>query len=247
MGRYLRHAGLLDWDQDKLAEACVLVAGVGGLGSASSLYLAAAGVGRLRLCDPDRVELPDLNRQVLYSMSSLGKPKVEEAARRLSALNPETAVEIFEERLTAENIDRLAAECDVIVDGLDNMEGRFVLNSYSVRRAVPYVFGAVHGWEGMAALIQSPQTGCLSCLLPRVPPPPEETIPVAGFLPGTIGVLQAAQALKRLMGVEGTPPGRLLIYDGRTMTFDLVAWEKNPDCSVCGSFSERTGRHRLMK
>lgn len=233
MGRYLRQTGLLDWDQSKLAEACVLVAGVGGLGSASSLYLAAAGVGRLRLCDSDRVELPDLNRQVLYSMSSLGKPKVEEAARRLSALNPETAVEIFEERITGENIDRLAAECDVIMDGLDNMEGRFVLNAYSVRRAVPYVFGAVHGWEGMAALIHPPRTGCLSCLLPRVPPPPKETIPVAGCLPGLIGVLQATEALKRLMDIDGTSAGRLLIFDGRSMTFDLVAWEKNPACPVC--------------
>jgi len=238
VGRYLRHTGLLDWDQGKLAEACVLVAGVGGLGSASSLYLAAAGVGRLRLCDPDRVELPDLNRQVLYSMSSLGKPKVEEAVRRLSGLNPETAVEIFEERVTEENIDRLAAECDIIVDGLDNMEGRFVLNAYSVRRRVPYVYGAIYGWQGMASLIHPPGTGCLSCLMPVVPPRPAGMIPVPGFLPGTIGLIQAAEAIKHLMGAGTDLGGRLLIYDGRSMTFDLVAWGGNTECSMCGTVSK---------
>jgi len=232
--RYQRQLTLDGWDQEKLGKSCVLVAGVGGLGSASSLYLAAAGVGRLRLCDPDRVELPDLNRQVLYSMSSLGKPKVGEAARRLSALNPETAVEIFEERVTAENIDRLAAECDVIIDGLDIMEGRFVLNAYSVRTGIPYVFGAVHGWEGMAALIHPPHTGCLSCLMPGLPPP-KAVVSAPGFLPGTIGVLQAAEALKHLMGVEETLAGRLFVYDGRSLTFDLVVWEKNPACPLCRS------------
>jgi adenylyltransferase/sulfurtransferase len=233
--RYQRQLTLDGWDQVKLEKSCVLVAGVGGLGSASSLYLAAAGVGRLRLCDPDRVELPDLNRQVLYSLSSLGAPKVEEAARRLSGLNPETAVEIFEERLTAENIDRLAAECDLIVDGLDNMEGRLVLNEYSVRRGVPYVFGAVGGWEGMATLTHPPGTGCLACLIPSIPPRPEAPLPVAGFVPGAIGLIQAAEALKFLMGIEGSLAGRLLIYDGRSMSFDFVDWEKNPGCSVCGA------------
>lgn len=233
--RYQRQLALDGWDQEKLKKSCVLVAGVGGLGSASSIYLAAAGVGRLRLCDPDQVELPDLNRQVLYSMSSLGKPKVEEAARRLSGLNPETAVEIFEERLTAENIDRLAAECDVVVDGMDNMEGRHVLNDFSVRMGIPYVFGAVRGWEGMAALIHPPGTGCLSCLIPSVPPRPESPVPVAGFVPGAIGLIQAAEALKQLMNLGGALAGRLLIYDGRSLSFDLVAWSRNPECPVCGS------------
>ncbi|OGD09929.1 MAG: hypothetical protein A2Y86_00415 [Candidatus Aminicenantes bacterium RBG_13_62_12] len=233
--RYLRQLTLSGWDQERLDKSCVLVAGVGGLGSASSLYLAAAGVGRLRLCDADRVEISDLNRQVLFSMSSLGKPKVEEAARRLAGLNPETSVEIFEERLTGENIDRLAAECDIIVDGMDNMEGRFVLNGYSVRKGIPYVYGAVHGWEGMAALIHPPETGCLSCLIPSIPPRPESPVPVAGFVPGAIGLIQAAEALKQLMNLGGALAGRLLIYDGRSMSFDLVAWGRNPGCPVCGS------------
>ncbi len=232
-GRYRRQIALQDWDQVKLEKSCVLVAGVGGLGSVSSLYLAAAGIGRLRLCDPDRVGLSDLNRQVLYSMSALGKPKVEEAARRLSALNPETAVEIFDEPIGPENIDRLAAECDLIVDGLDNLETRFVLNSYAVKRGVPYCFGAVRGWEGMATLIRPPETGCLSCLLRRVAPVETQDIPVAGIVPGVIGLIQATEALKSLMGIPGRLEGRILIYDARIPTFDVLDWSKNETCPVC--------------
>ena len=232
-GRYLRQIALQEWDQAKLEKSCVLIAGVGGLGSASSLYLAAAGIGRLRLCDPDRVEISDLNRQVLYSMSGLGKPKVEEAARRLSALNPQVAVEIFEERLGGDNIDRLAAECDLIVDGLDNPETRFALNSYSVERGIPYLFGAVQGWEGMATLIHPPQTGCLSCLWPLASFKASGAVPVAGIVPGVIGLLQATEAVKYLMGVPGTLAGRLLIYDARALTFDVLDWSKNAACPVC--------------
>ena len=231
--RYLRQLGLEEWDQDKLKAAKVFVAGVGGLGSAASLYLVAAGVGLLRLCDSDRVALSDLNRQVLYSEKSLGKSKVQEAKNRLAALNPEVTVETKAEAINLDNIGQLAAGCDLIVDGLDNMETRFVLNSYSVQKRIPYIYGAIHGWVGMASLILPPITGCLACLMPSLPPP-AGLIPVAGFIPGTIGLIQAAEACKHLMGVKGTLAGRLLIYDGRALTFDLIGWEKNPLCPVCG-------------
>jgi len=231
--RYLRQLGLEEWDQDKLKSAKVFVAGVGGLGSAASLYLAAAGVGLLRLCDSDRVALSDLNRQVLYSEKSLGKSKVQEAKNRLAALNPEVAVETMAKAINRDNIEQLAAGCDLIVDGLDNMETRIVLNGYSVRKRIPYVYGAIHGWVGMASLILPPRTGCLACLMPSLPPA-AGPIPVAGFIPGTIGLIQAAEACKHLMGVKGTLAGRLLIYDSRALTFDLIDWEKKPLCSVCG-------------
>lgn len=231
--RYLRQLGLEEWDQDKLKSAKVFVAGVGGLGSAASLYLAAAGVGLLRLCDADRVALSDLNRQVLYSEKSLGKSKVQEAKKRLAALNPEVTVETKAEAINRDNIEQLAAGCDLIVDGLDNMETRFVLNGYSVRKRIAYVYGAIHGWVGMASLILPPRTGCLACLMPSLPPA-AGPIPVAGFIPGTIGLIQAAEACKHLMGVKGTLAGRLLIYDSRALTFDLIDWGKNPLCSVCG-------------
>ena len=231
--RYVRQLGLEEWNQPKLKSARVFIAGVGGLGSASSLYMAAAGVGYLRLCDPDRVERPDLNRQVLFSEKSIGQSKVEEANKRLTALNPQVSVEVVAERIDKDNIERLAAGCDLLVDGLDNLETRLVLNSYSVQKRIPYVFGAVQGWEGMAALINPPQTGCLACLM-RSLPPPSGLIPVAGFIPGMIGLIQAAEACKHLMGVRGTLAGRLLIYDSRALVFDVVEWEKNPTCPICG-------------
>jgi adenylyltransferase/sulfurtransferase len=230
--RYLRQLGLEEWNQDRLKSAGVFVAGVGGLGSASSLYLAAAGVGLLRLCDPDRLELSDLNRQVLYSERSLGKPKVEEARNMLAALNPEIKIEALSEKISERNIEQLAAGCGLIVDGLDNMETRIVLNSYSVRKRIPYVYGAVHGWVGLASLILPPKTGCLVCLMPSLPPA-AGPIPVAGFIPGAIGLIQAAEACKHLMGVKGTLAGRLLVYDSRALNFDLVDWEKNPACPLC--------------
>ena len=230
--RYLRQLSLEEWDQAKLRSARAFVAGVGGLGSAASLYLAAAGVGLLRLCDSDRVELSDLNRQVLYSEKSLGKSKVQEAKNRLAALNPEVVVETMAKAISRDNIEQLAAGCDLIVDGLDNMETRLVLNSYSVQKRIPYVYGAIHGWVGLASLILPPKTGCLTCLMPTLPPA-AGPIPVAGFVPGMIGLIQAAEACKHLMGIKGTLAGRLLIYDSRALTFDLIDWEKNPLCPVC--------------
>ncbi len=151
------------------------------------------------------------------------------------------AVEIFPESVTGENIDRLAAECDLLVDGLDNLEGRFVLNGFAVRKGVPYIYGAVQGWEGMTTLIHPPGTGCLSCLIPVVPPPPKDMIPVAGILPGTIGLIQAAEALKHLMGIKRTLAGRLLVYDGRDLPFDIVDWEKNPSCPACSKVLSACG------
>jgi molybdopterin/thiamine biosynthesis adenylyltransferase len=237
--RYLRQLGLEAWNQDKLGSARIFIAGVGGLGSASSLYLAAAGVGLIRLCDPDRVELSDLNRQVLYSERSLGKPKVEEARNALAALNSEIKIEILSEKISERNIEQLAAGCDLLVDGLDDMETRFALNSLSIRKRIPYIFGAIHGWLGMAALIHPPRTGCLACLMPSLPPS-AGPVPVAGFVPGAIGLIQAAEACKHLMGVRGTLAGRLLVYDSRALIFDVVDWEKKPGCPVCSNTAARS-------
>jgi molybdopterin/thiamine biosynthesis adenylyltransferase len=235
--RYIRQLGMEEWNQDKLRSASVLVAGVGGLGSASSLYLAAAGVGFIRLCDPDRVELSDLNRQILYSKRSLGRLKVEEARNRLAGLNPEIKIEALSEKISERNIEQLAAGCDLIVDGLDNMETRLVLNSYSVRKKIPYIYGAVHGWVGLATLILPPKTGCLACLMPSLPAA-AGPVPVAGLIPGTIGLIQAAEACKHLMGIKGTLAGRLLVYDSRALAFDVIDWERNPSCLICGERSK---------
>jgi len=232
--RYRRQLGVRSWDQDRLRSASVLVAGVGGLGGTSSLYLALAGVGRLRIADRDRVDPSNLNRQVLFGEESVGRLKAEEAGRRLREANPRIQVEAFAEDITPASVGRLAGGCSLIVDGLDNIATRRVLNAYSVRSRIPYLYGAVRGWEGMLGLFEPPGTACLECLLAGNKDTDTE-LPVFGSLAGTIGLLQATESLKHLLGLERTLLGRLLIYDGRDMTFDLVDVARNPSCPVCSS------------
>jgi molybdopterin/thiamine biosynthesis adenylyltransferase len=230
--RYRRQLGLAQWDQERLKSSAVLVAGVGGLGGVSSLYLALAGVGRIRLADPDRVETSNLNRQILFDRKSLGRLKVEEAGRRLREANPHVEVELSPEAVTRESLPRQAAGVSLLVDGLDSVGDRFLVNEYSVRTAVPYLYGAVRGWEGMVGLFHPPRTGCLACLFSSPVEPPGEA-PVFGGVAGFVGVIQAVEALKFLMGVPRTLEGRLLIYDSRDLSFDLVEVQKNPLCPVC--------------
>jgi adenylyltransferase/sulfurtransferase len=230
--RYRRQLLVHSWNQEKLRTARVLIAGVGGLGSASAFYLASAGVGTLRLCDADVVELSDLNRQVLFDEKSIGRPKVREAGNRLARFNSSITIEALLERITEENAGRIIKGCDLIVDGLDNMPSRFILNRHSVKTRIPYVYGAVQGWQGFIGLFHPPSTACLACVIPQAVQMPGP-IPVAGVLPGTIGLLQATEALKYLMGVERALEGRLLIYDGRDLSFDTIELAKNPACPVC--------------
>ncbi len=230
--RYNRQLLLPGWNQERLKRATALIVGLGGMGSASALYLTAAGLGRLRLCDRSRVERPDLNRQVLYGESSLGLLKVEEAVRRLAALNPLVKLEKFNLSLDSQTAGELADGCQVIIDGLDNLESRFVLNQESFKRRIPYVYGAVHGWLGYAGFFYPPQTGCLACLMPPDISQPE-VVPVFGAVPGTIGLIQATEAVKWVLGITPSLLGRLLIYDGLQLKFDVVSLEKNPRCPVC--------------
>jgi adenylyltransferase/sulfurtransferase len=230
--RYRRQLTVPLWDQSLLRSSAVLVAGVGGLGGTSALYLALAGVGRVRIVDRDRIAVSNLNRQILFDEKSLGQLKVEEAGRRLRAANPHIIIETSSESIDRQTLVRLAADMSLLVDGLDNVETRTVLNEYSVQNQVPYLYGAVRGWQGMVGLFHPPRTACLACLLSenREAPSP---VPVFGCLPGTIGLIQATEALKYFMGLEQSLLGRLLIYDGRDMTFDLVEVAKNPACPVC--------------
>ncbi len=230
--RYRRQLSVPGWDQERLKAASVFVAGVGGLGGTSALYLALAGVGRIRITDRDKVEASNLNRQVLYDEASLGRVKVEEADRRLRQANPHIIIETSNAPIDRLSLESEAAGADVIVDGLDNMETRFLLNAYAVANQVPYVYGAVQGWQGMAAFFHPPWTACLACLLPEEKPA-QTDVPVFGCLPGTVGLFQATEALKYLMGLEPALRGRLLIYDGRDMTFDVVDVTRNPNCPVC--------------
>jgi molybdopterin/thiamine biosynthesis adenylyltransferase len=230
--RYSRQILIPGWDQERLKQATVLIVGLGGLGSASALYLAAAGVGRLRICDGDTVERSDLNRQTLYSESSLGLFKVEEAGQRIAALNPSVVVEKFNVFLDSQNAGKLTEGCQVIVDGLDSLESRFILNRESFRQRIPFVFGAVHGWLGYAGFFHPPETSCLACLLrPDLYRP--DRVPVSGVTPGTIGLFQAGEVIKWILGLHPPLLGRLLIYDGTDLSFEIVSLGKNPACPVC--------------
>lgn len=230
--RYFRQLSVFGWNQEKLKSAKVLVLGVGGLGSVSSLYLTAAGVGKLRLCDGDRVSRKDLNRQILYSEESIGKYKVEEAKRRLSLINPDIDIEGLIEVADVRNINEIVGDCNLVVDGLDNLESRFVLNGQSVKSQIPYVYGAVQEWEGFVGLFYPPHTACLGCVMsPDVQKP--DVIHVMGITPGTIGILQATEAIKFIMGVEPSLLGRLLVFDNRRLKFDIVQIEKNLKCLCC--------------
>ncbi len=232
--RYGRQLLVPGWNQEKLAMARVLVVGLGGLGSAAALYLAAAGVGTIRVCDGEKVARSDLNRQVLYSEASLGKSKAEEAARAIAELNPHILVEKRTVFLDPRNITALIEGCDLVVDGLDSLRSRFILNEFTVKQRIPYVYGAVQGWQGYAAVFQATRTACLACLM-RPDLSVRKSVPVPGVTPGIIGLIQAGEALKMLMGLRPPLLGRLLIYDGRDLSFETVGLEKNPDCPVCSS------------
>jgi molybdopterin/thiamine biosynthesis adenylyltransferase len=230
--RYLRQLNVRDWNQEKLKNSEVIIVGMGGLGSVSALYLTAAGIGKLCLCDGDLVQETDLNRQILYTEGSVGRLKVEEARKHLVSLNPHVEIEIIPEFMDSKNAEEIMRGKDLIVDGLDNVQSRFLLNQQSVKRKTPYAYGAVQGWEGFVGLFHPPHTACLACFLPQNTQNFED-IPVPGILPGMIGVLQATETLKFLMEVEEVLLGRLLVYDSQNLTFDIVETEKNPDCLNC--------------
>lgn len=233
--RYTRQVSLDGWDQAKLKNARVLIAGCGGLGSASAFYLAAAGIGTLVLCDGDRVERSDLNRQILYGEESAGRLKVEAAQERLLSLNSDIHIDTCAEYISDSNAPAVIEGCDMIVDGLDNIAGRHILNRLSVEKKIPYMYGATGGFLGYAGLFHPPYTACLNCSMPQESVA-DAAMPVAGFMPGTIGLLQATAAIKYILGLDQTLEGRLCIYDSRTFSFDIVMIEKRLGC-FCGQRS----------
>ncbi|MEJ5293219.1 MAG: HesA/MoeB/ThiF family protein [Candidatus Methanosuratincola sp.] len=233
--RYSRQTLIKGWGeaaQLRLKASKVAVIGVGGLGSPASLYLAAAGVGYIRLIDCDVVDLSNLNRQVLHWSSDLGRPKVESAAMKLSQLNPEIAVDPVNEALTIDNVTELLKGIDVVVDGLDNLKSRFLVNQTCVDLRVPYVYGAVYGMEGFLTTIVPGRGPCLRCVYPSAPAA-AETFPVLGTAPGVIGSLEAAEALKLITGHGRPAVGRLIVYDGELMRFDEIAIKKDERCPTC--------------
>jgi molybdopterin/thiamine biosynthesis adenylyltransferase/rhodanese-related sulfurtransferase len=240
--RYSRHLLIPEVGeegQQKLLDSRVLLFGAGGLGSPASLYLAAAGVGRLGIVDDDRVDASNLQRQIAHSTESLGEWKADSAKRTLEALNPDVEVVTYKERLTSENVDRILADgWDVIVDGADNFPTRYLVNDASVFHDIPVVHGSIYRFEGQVTVFKPHEGPCYRCLFPQ--PPPPELAPscaeggVLGVLPGIIGSLQANEALKLALGIGESLSGRLLLFDALSTEFSEVTLRRDPNCPVCG-------------
>ncbi|MEO6155609.1 MAG: molybdopterin-synthase adenylyltransferase MoeB [Thermomonas sp.] len=242
--RYSRHLRLpevgLD-GQKRLQSARILLVGAGGLGSPAAFYLAAAGVGNLRIADDDVVDRSNLQRQILHTDARIGMPKVESAALALSALNPRTVIEPVNERITAANVERILDGVEVVIDGADNFPTRYLLNDACVKFGKPLVYGAVHRFEGQVSVFDAGrQRGvapCYRCLFPQ--PPPPDAAPncseagVLGVLPGVIGMLQATEAIKLILGIGESLRGRLLQFDAMGMRFRETRLAADPGCPVC--------------
>ena len=239
--RYSRHLLIPEValeGQRKLKNSSVLIIGTGGLGSPVALYLAAAGVGRIGLVDYDVVDSSNLQRQVIHGTSTIGKLKVESAKEKLLDLNPDIQVDVFNEPYTSENALRIARDFDLILDGTDNFPTRYLTNDVAVFLGKPNVYASIYRFDGQVSVFYAKEGPCYRCLFPE--PPPPGLVPscaeggVLGVLPGTIGTLQATEALKLLLGIGEPLIGKLLLYNALDMSFDFVKLKKNPNCRVCG-------------
>jgi molybdopterin/thiamine biosynthesis adenylyltransferase/rhodanese-related sulfurtransferase len=242
--RYSRHLRLPEVGlegQRRLQQARVLLVGAGGLGSPAAFYLAAAGVGTLRLVDDDVVDRSNLQRQILHADDRIGMSKVASAAIALEALNPRTRLEAIHERITSSNVEQMLDSVDVVIDGADNFPIRYLLNDACVKVGKPLVYGAVHRFEGQLSVFDAGRhrghAPCYRCLFPE--PPPPEAAPncseagVLGVLPGVVGLLQATEAIKLVLGAGESLAGRLLQFDALAMRFRETRLAPDPDCAIC--------------
>jgi molybdopterin/thiamine biosynthesis adenylyltransferase/rhodanese-related sulfurtransferase len=240
--RYSRHFllhQLGEKGQRKLLDAKVLLVGAGGLGSPVALYLAAAGIGTLGIVDADVVDRSNLQRQVLHTTERVGMLKTASAALAIQALNPDVQVRVYPERLTVDNVMALFQDYDVIVDGSDNFPTRYLVNDAAVLVGKPVVHGSIFQFEGQASVFMPPAGPCYRCLFPTPPPPgmvPScSEVGVLGVLPGVIGVIQATETIKLLIGQGAPLMGRLLMYDALAMRFREIRIRRDPDCPLCGA------------
>src|SRR5579864_8622493 len=240
--RYSRHLIMPEVGmagQLKLKAAKVLCIGAGGLGSPLALYLAAAGVGTLGMVDFDVVDYTNLQRQIIHSTADVGRKKLESAAEKLKAINPFLVIRPFETRLDSSNALELFREFDMVVDGTDNFPTRYLVNDACVLTGKPNVYGSIFRFEGQASVFATKQGPCYRCLYPE--PPPPGLVPscaeggVLGILPGLVGIIQATEAIKLILGKGDPLIGRLLLVDALGMKFRELKLRKNPDCPVCGT------------
>ncbi len=244
--RYSRHLIMPEValeGQKKLKAARVLLIGTGGLGSPLGLYLAAAGIGHIGLVDYDTVDETNLQRQVVHGTSSVGRLKVDSARERLLDINPAIEVTVYNEPFTSENALEIASGYDIIIDGTDNFPTRYLVNDVSVRLGIPNVYGSIFRFDGQATVFYAREGPCYRCLFPE--PPPPGLVPscaeggVLGILPGTIGTIQATEAIKLILGIGETLIGKLMLYNALDMSFEFVKLRKNPDCAVCSIPAEQ--------
>ncbi len=218
--------------QERLKAAKVFIAGAGGLGCPAALYLAAAGIGEILLADCDVVDRTNLNRQVLHWERDVGRRKTDSATEKLRALNPDIRVTDLPVTIDEANAAALVGDADLIVDAMDNFETRYLLNRVALRKDIPFIHGAIRGFDGQATTIIPGKTACLRCIFPRAPP--AEVFPVVGVTAGIIGMIQANEAIKFLLGMDGLLAGRLLIWSGVTTETETLQVERHPGCEDCG-------------
>ncbi len=251
--RYSRHLILPEVGMEgqlKLKQAKVLCIGAGGLGSPLALYLAATGVGTLGIVDFDVVDFTNLQRQIIHTTADVGRKKLDSAAESIAAMNPNVNVRKFETRLTSANAIEIFQDFDIIADGTDNFPTRYLVNDACVLTGKPNVYGSIFRFEGQASVFATKEGPCYRCLYPE--PPPPGMVPscaeggVLGILPGLVGVIQATEAIKLILGLGETLAGRLLMINAQTMRFRELKLRKNPECPVCGAHPTVTRTHRLQ-
>jgi molybdopterin/thiamine biosynthesis adenylyltransferase/rhodanese-related sulfurtransferase len=245
--RYSRHTLLPEIGtagQIKLLEASVLCIGAGGLGSPSSLYQAAAGIGTIGLIDDDTVDASNLQRQILHSIDRVGQPKVDSGEKTLKGLNPDLKVKKFQTRLTSDNVLEIIKDFDVIVDGADNFQTRYLVNDAALKLGKPVIHASIFRFEGQLTVFPAAGHPCYRCLYPEPPPPDEapscQEAGVLGVLPGIMGVLQATEAVKLILNLGQTLEGRLLVYDALKTKFRELKLRRDPKCPTCGDGVDRS-------
>ena len=231
--RYERQIRVFGEDgQERLKNAKVFIAGAGGLGSAISIYLTSAGIGRIRIVDDEKIELSNLNRQILHWDKDVGKRKAASAEEKLKKINPYVRVEAVSETIEENNVLALVDDFDLIVDAMDNFHTRYLLNRIAIAKNIPFFHGAINGLYGQATTIIPGKTACLKCIFPE--PPPLMTFPVIGATCGVIGCIQATEVIKHLIKMGSFLENKLLLWDGLDAKIDEIELERNPSCEDCG-------------
>lgn len=245
LDRYKRQILLFGEEgQEKLKRAEIFIAGAGGLGCPISIYLAVAGIGTITVVDNDVVEQTNLNRQILHYDRDIGKKKTTSAEEKLMEINPDVRVRAIDTTIVESNVFRLVGSADGIVDAMDNFPTRYLLNDAALNKNIPLFHGAIRGLYGQATTVIPGRTACLRCIFPKAPP--REVFPVVGVTPGFIGMVQANEVIKFLLGKGTLLADRLFLWDGLQVLAEEVCVERDPCCEVCGDtrFSDRTGKQK---